>query len=258
MSDPGKEWGRSAEDFQRVYRLGLNDYNARLLRFWAESGMLFPGARVLDIGCGVGKYGTYLAELGCDVTLTDISGEMLRHAEENMARFRTPWAVVQCDFNEVTGREPVFAGGFDLAISTMSPAIHDAETVRKMSAMTRGHCFLARFSAWEQPFRDELQRRMGVVPRQPHPGAAKDCENMLRAVREAGFEPQRKIVDYDWSDERTPEQMADYLIRRSFAGDPDAEAKRAAAQRSARELADADGLVRDAVHTKVSWIWWAV
>lgn len=258
MTGMTHEWDKIAPDYQRVYRLGLNDYNTRLLRFWEESGMLFPGARVLDIGCGVGKYGVWLAELGYDVTLTDVSGEMLRRAKENMAKFRAPWAVFQCDFNKITGREPVFAEGFDLSISTMSPAIHDAESVRKMSAMTRGFCFLARFSAWEQPFRDELMRRMGLEPRRPHGEREmkEDCAGMIEAVREAGYEPQTMLVDYDWSDERTPEQMADYLARRSFAGDADAVGKRAAALRAARELADADGLVRDGVNTKVTWIWW--
>ena len=136
MENTRENWDRAAADYQNVFRLGLNDYNASLLHFWQSEGMLFPGAQVIDIGCGVGKYGTYLAELGYDVTLTDISGEMLRHAEANMARYKTPWAVYRCDFNEATGEEPVFAGGFDLAISTMSPAVHDTGTVRKLSCLT--------------------------------------------------------------------------------------------------------------------------
>ena len=251
-----ESWDRAAPDYQRVYRLGLNEYNSELLRFWEESGMLFPGARVIDIGCGVGKYGTWLAELGYDVTLTDISGEMLRHAKENMSGYSTPWAVYQCDFNEVTGQEPVFAGGFDLAVSTMSPAIHNAETVKKMSAMTRGWCFLARFSQWEQPFRDQLMRRMGMEPRPLHTGLKEDGDAMIRAVREAGFTPQVRHVDYNWSDRRTPEQMADYLYRRYFSEDADAEEKGVAALSAARDLADADGFVRDGVNAKAVWIWW--
>ena len=43
-----------------------------------------------SIGCGVGKYGAYLAGLGCDVTLTDISENMIAHACENMAPYKTP------------------------------------------------------------------------------------------------------------------------------------------------------------------------
>ena len=250
-----QKWDRNAGDYQAVFRLGLNEYNASLLRFWQESGMLFPGARVIDIGCGVGKYGTYLAALGYDVTLVDISGKMLEHARRNMAPYRTPWAVYECDFNEVTGRESVFAGGFDLAISTMSPAIHDAATLRKMSAMTRGCCFLARFYSWEQPSRDALMRAMGMEPRRLHAGTEEDCAAMLRLAEEAGFAPQLRLADYNWTDERRPEEMADYLLRRYFAEQERAEYYDAAL-RAARSLAGEDGLVVDRVNTKVAWISW--
>ena len=81
---------------------------------------------------------------------------------------------------------------------------------------------------------------------------------MIRAVREAGFTPQVKVVDYNWSDERTPEQMADYMARRYFDGEANVKEIYAATLRASRELADADGLVRDGVNTKVTWIWWRV
>ena len=92
MAENEKEkWDEAADDHQRVFSLGLNEYNASLLRFWHEEGMIFPGCRVIDIGCGVGKYGVYLAQLGCDVTLTDISEEMLRFVSANLANVTTPW-----------------------------------------------------------------------------------------------------------------------------------------------------------------------
>ena len=250
------KWDQAAVDYQRVFRLGLSEYNRELLRFWEESGMLFPGARVLDIGCGVGKYGSYLAELGYDVTLTDISENMLRHARENMAKYRTPWAVYCCDFNEVTGEEPVFAKGFDLALSTMSPAIHDAATVRKMSSITRAWCFLARFCSWEQPFRDSLLRQMGLPPRRLFNDLAADAASMLEAVRESGFTPSVTEVDYNWSDSRTPEEMADYLYRYYFTEDENWEDLRQQALELCRAWAGPDGTVEDAINTRVSWIFW--
>ena len=254
--DGEKSWDQAAQDYQRVFRLGLNEYNASLLRFWQRERMLFPGARVIDIGCGVGKYGTYLAELGYDVTLTDISGEMLRHAGENMAKYSTPWALYRCDFNEATGKEPVFAGGFDLAISTMSPAVHDAETVKKMSAMTRGWCFLARFYDWEQPFRDGLMRELGLEPRRVFDDLKADCASMIRAVSVAGYVPLTRYVDYNWADPRTPEQMADYMGRNYFVGDENREELIQKTLRLAERHADADGKVIDNVNTRVAWIYW--
>ncbi len=246
-------WDGAAAEQQRVFSLGLNDYNAALLRFWREEGLLWPGCRVLDVGCGVGKYGTCLAALGCAVTLTDCSGEMLRRAEENMRGFQTPWAVVEADFDAVTGREPAFAGGFDLVLSTMSPAIHNGETVRKMSALSRGACFLARFQSWEEPVRDALLRRMGLEPRRRGESCAADAAAILRAVREAGHEVQTRTVEYRWSDPRSPEAMADYLCRRIFSGDG---SLRGPALEAARELAGENGVVEDGVNTEVLWIWW--
>ncbi len=251
-----ERWDQAAVDYQAVFRLGLSDYNRELLSFWTENGMLFPGARVLDIGCGVGRYGRCFAELGCDVTLTDISDEMLRHARENMGKCRTPWAVYCCDFNEVTGNEPVFAGGFDLSISTMSPAVHDAETVRKMSAMTHGWCFLARFYDWQQPFRDRLMQQMGLRPRRLFVDLRADCASMIQAVSEAGYVPQMNYVDYNWSDERTPEQMADYMRRNYFAEDENRKELARETLRLARAHAAENGSVIDNVNTKVAWIYW--
>ena len=256
MENTRENWDRAAADYQNVFRLGLNDYNASLLHFWQSEGMLFPGARVIDIGCGVGKYGTYLAELGYDVTLTDISGEMLRHAKANMARYKTPWAVYRCDFNEATGEEPVFAAGFDLAISTMSPAIHDTGTVRKMSAMTRGWCFLARFYDWEQPFRNMLMRELNMEPRRVFDDLKGDCASMIRAVNEASFVPRVKYVNYSWSDARTPEQMADYMLRNYFPEEENKDRLYRETLSLAKRHAGPDGTVSDEVSTRVAWIYW--
>ena len=255
MENTRENWDQIARDYQDVFRIGLNGYNVSLLRFWQEEGMLFPGARVIDIGCGVGKYGTCLAELGYDVTLTDISGEMLRHAKENMAKYNTPWTTYRCDFNEATGTEPVFTGGFDLAISTMSPAIHDVETVKRMSAMTRGWCFLARFYDWEQPWRDQLMRDLGLEPRRFFNDLRADCASMIRAVSEAGFVPLVKYVDYNWTDLRTPEQMAEYMRRNYFSEDENRDELQQEILHLAENHAD-DGTVTDNVNTKVAWIYW--
>lgn len=252
MPDTMEQWDAVAVDYQRVAKLGLNEYNSRLLRLWSEKNMIFPGARVLDIGCGVGKYGVYLAELGCDVTLTDISGETLRHARENMSRFSTPWAVYQCDFDKVSGEESAFKKGFDLSISTMSPAVHDAQTVRKMSGMTCGWCFLARFSLWRQPMRDEFIKRLGITAQAQAQSLDSDPADMLKIISGAGFEPQLECVDYNWSDMRTAEDFAEHMLRRT---DALANVSRQRAVECAKTLSR-DGAIEDAVYTKVAWIYW--
>ena len=251
-----RKWDSAAANYQEVFRLGINDYNRGLLRFWQDEGMIFPGARVLDIGCGVGLYGTYLAELGCDVTLTDISGEMLGYARENMKPCGTAWCVYQCDFREATGKEEVFSGGFDLAISTMSPAVCDTATVRKMSGLSRGWCFLARFASWQQPTRDLILSETDLVRGDGDHAPAGGWEEMTDIIRDAGYEPLTKLVDYSWADARTPQQMAANLYRTIFEGsDPDDGIISRLTEICGR-YAGEDGLIIDDVNTKVIWIWW--
>lgn len=244
-------WDAAADDYQKVFLQGQNSYNKAIFQYWEQNDMLRPGFRVLDIGCGVGKYGVLFAERACDVTLVDFSPEMLRHAAENMAQFSAPWRTYCCDFTKVRGDEPIFAEGFDFSISTMSPAVCDVETVRKMSAITRGSCFLSRFRSWEQPLRNEVLRRAGEEPHGYFDDPEGECESMIRAVREAGFEPQVKTVDYNWSDLRSPEEMARVLQHGSRTLHCGTEAL----IRAARSLSDV-GVVNDAVYTTVAWISW--
>ena len=76
MSEKAKQWDQAAAEFQRTFELGLNPYIRSCLSFWEENGMIFPGCRALDVGCGVGKYGTLLAARGCDVRVPHISAFM--------------------------------------------------------------------------------------------------------------------------------------------------------------------------------------
>lgn len=255
MPEDAKNWDNVASDYQRTYKLGINDYCAELIDFLKSGKMIFPGCRVIDIGCGVGKYGTQLAKLGCDVTLTDISGKMLEHASQNMSQFTSPWRIYRCDFTDVTGNEDVFKDGFDFSMSTMSPAICDKKTVQKMSNMTNGWCFLARFTSWKQPGRDRLLSALGVAPKPPFDGLPEDCAMMIQAVSASGFVPLVKYVDYNWCDRRTPEEMAEYTLSRVFADDSQKPEYTAVLQ-TAKALCGEDGLFEDSVFTKVAWIYW--
>ena len=46
-----EHWDEAAGSFQDSYRRGLNQYDKQLLNFLNENNMVFPGAKVIDIGC---------------------------------------------------------------------------------------------------------------------------------------------------------------------------------------------------------------
>lgn len=247
------DWNSVSGDYQRIFNLGLNDYNRAFMQFVKTDEMLPPGGSVLDIGCGVGKYGALFAQLGHPVALTDISQKMLDYAGKNMEKYSTPWQSMVCDFDKATGDEPIFRDGFDLVISTFSPAVHDLNTLQKMSAMSRGWCVVAKFVSWEQPFRDALLKHLC---RDNFEKAVDEPSELIRWVNAAGYQAHSQIVPYNWSDRRTPEEMADYLLRGILSEVPDRDACRAEIIKYCAEHMSADGTVNDAVKTQAIWLYW--
>ena len=57
--------------------------------------------------------------MGCDVVLTDISPEMLRFAEKNLADTGGKWHTLCGDWREISPDDPALCPKFDVAISTM-------------------------------------------------------------------------------------------------------------------------------------------
>lgn len=251
-----EKWDAVAADYQQVYTLGGNDYNARLVGFLLDEGMLHPGDRVLDMGCGVGKYGRVFASMGCDVTLADISPKMLEFAAKNMAEFETPWRVMQCDFDEMSAEAISEGGNYDLAISTMSPAIHDVETVKKLSAITNSWCFLAAFSQWSEPDRESVFRLMGTRRDGFKSSVRTECAELIRSVSVAGYTPLIKYVDCCWSDERSVDDAVRYIQSRYFEPEEQND-ELCASLRDAVSRVAVNGVFTDRVNSKVAWIYWS-
>ncbi|MBR6704677.1 MAG: methyltransferase domain-containing protein [Lachnospiraceae bacterium] len=263
MSEKARQWDQAAAEFQRTFELGLNPYIRSCLSFWEENGMIFPGCRALDVGCGVGKYGTLLAARGCDVTLTDISEKMLAFAEKNMsASFpASVWRTFCCDFDEADIDTDVFHPRFDFCFSTMSPAVHDEKTLKKFSALSRGWCFIAGFTASDAVLRRRIKEAVGFaepagsgepLAGREHTTVAQLAE-MLRAM---DYLPETKSVPYHWSDRRTVRAQAELMRERCWKDAPEADEYDRKALAYLESIADADGTVSDEVRTQVAWLSW--
>ncbi len=71
---------------------------------------LAPGARVLDIGCGLGRHTVCLAARGCEVTGTDNAPTALAACRENLAKAGLGAAVVAVEMSEIPFPDSYFDG----------------------------------------------------------------------------------------------------------------------------------------------------
>ena len=93
----------------------------------AEFGVKFENKSVVDIGCGTGVHTLFLAQICREITGMDISGEMLKVMVEDAAKFNiSNLTAVQSDFKNFNPNRV-----YDVAFSTMSPAIADEEDFSK-------------------------------------------------------------------------------------------------------------------------------
>jgi 2-polyprenyl-3-methyl-5-hydroxy-6-metoxy-1,4-benzoquinol methylase len=85
-----REYGEAGQGWKAVCYIGDSDWANKYLNSlqeWAvfRTVTIKPGMKILDAGCGVGRWSLKFAQLGASVTGCDISEEMVRIAKERAA-----------------------------------------------------------------------------------------------------------------------------------------------------------------------------
>ncbi|WKY48157.1 methyltransferase domain-containing protein [Eubacteriaceae bacterium ES3] len=81
IDETRKFWDFRAEEFNEIGK--RRDENDAVINMLLSKGAIFKGARVLDIGCGAGRYSKLFLKAGCEVTGIDISPNMIDFSKEN-------------------------------------------------------------------------------------------------------------------------------------------------------------------------------
>lgn len=89
------------------------------------------GKKLLDIGCGAGETSVYMAMRGADVTASDISGEMLKVAEQLAAHHGAKLRTQQC----VAEQLPFADGEFDIVFG--NGILHHVEVEQAVKEIKR-------------------------------------------------------------------------------------------------------------------------
>jgi SAM-dependent methyltransferase len=198
-------WDRRAEYYggitraDRLLRQAVVDYLVR-------DGILRPGDRVLDVGCGTGQYTLPMARVADSITGLDISTGMLdrmtrsaaRHDLTNIQPIRSAW-------------EP-FAGDekYDLVFSAFCPGTNRPEGLFKMERFSaRSCCFLTGGGLGQPAFIYEL---MEILAGERYAAVDTDDFFAFNALYEAGRRPSVR----SFSHRITPEESGDHAIQNAI------------------------------------------
>lgn len=244
-------WDSTAAGFGRHEAVFDNDPFLTLL----ESNHLFgPDSRVLDVGCGTGRYALAFARRCREVVGIDLSPAMLDIAEEKASEARVRNATFKLgDWHALDTAAAGFERAFDLVIAHMTPAIQGAESFLALGRASRGACAMAKPIRRTDPVLAELAAAVGAPTRGG--SADEDIARAFSLLYLRGLEPRIDYRKETWTSHRSlPEARTIYLNRLKTRYPIDS----AAASRFESCLASLakDGFVSETVDTTVATVFW--
>ena len=250
-------WNNRANEFNKLVCQGTPDERIRkIVEFLSYNRLLTLDSRVLDIGCGPGRFAVEFAKKSADVIGIDISDKMLDYAVNNAAaESLTNVSFKTLNWDEVNLEEFDWEKRFDLVIAINSPGIHDQITLEKMITASRGYCFLSnfadRYDSVQDIIRTDILKLEGV---KFYNNAVYSIFNILWLM---GYYPNITYVDTDREHVRTYQEACIYYCSLFEVENCSEEEKNALIRNYLEEIAS-NGLVTEHVRTKTAWIYWKV
>ena len=216
-------WDSRAEEWDRKYRCEeRTEHEPRILDVAArlrKRGVLTPGCDVADIGCGPGRFVAEFAKTARSVLGVDISPKMTHYGE----RFCAELGIANARFRaENFASADIAALGwenrFDLAFSSITPAVATLQGLENFMRISRGWCFNVSFIYRDNPiYADILKTLFGKEPNDKMTSHSHWFYELFNLLWFRGYFPetyyynQHKTVHLS-PDAETAERLTRYLL----------------------------------------------
>lgn len=169
--------------------------------FLTQHGALTPESRVIDIGCGPGRFVAAFAEKAAHVTGTDFSDKMCEFGKnfcEEQGLKNTDFVV--CDFKQADIDELKWRGAFDLCAGSITPALSGWDGIQKLMEMSRGWCYNSVFVRVYDPVEEDVITNL-FHEEMRHPWSSKSLYAVFNRLWLRGYQPY--LDYYEEQDEET-------------------------------------------------------
>ncbi len=259
-------WDRRAGNWDRKYReegeRQLHEIRVRDTAAWLrEKGVLGPELDVADIGCGPGRFAAEFARSARSVLGVDISSRMTEFGaaycrEQGLSNVRFQ----ALDFRTADVAALGWEGQFDLAYSSITPAVSGLQGLDNLIRISRGWCFNASFVYSENALYTELMQTL--FDRQPRRHMTSHSHwfyELFSLLWYRGYYPETRYYK-QYREQRVPadrptaERYADFLL----GEDEVTEENIRRIQRFLEAHADGEGYLTEASDCWYGWLLWDV
>lgn len=265
-------WDSRAEEFNQRVCTGEGEKRLnKILELFASKGMLTSESKVLDIGCGPGKYAIQFAKIAKSVTGVDVAPRMIECANGNASAEKlsnTEFKV--SDWEEIDISSLGWEKKFDLVFASMCPAINSKSALEKMVSASRGYCFLSSFVERTDEIKDYLSK---YIVGQYAKGGLDDshklqCSTMQSGFGKAiylsfnilwlmGFYPEITYIDTEWEHVMPVNKAAEFFCAHFEMTQKLNSEQRAFIQNYLEQIAE-NGNIKEKVKAKIAWMNWKV
>lgn len=251
-------WNAMAADYGREkHKTDVDDRIQQTIDRLECGGVVISGSRILDVGCGNGRYARAFARRGAEVVCADISEKMIgrlrsESAPDELSRLR-PLVV---DWKTLDLTQYGFTGGFDLVFANMTPAVSEPQAFLKLMHASKKWCW---FRGWAggrvNPLLERLHRVISGNEPEPFTGNFTIAWNLASA---SGYFPDSRFESIQWT-HRKPLEDCIAFNTLFFSGD-DETVREQIADKIANSLSEiaVDGYIENTVTGHTGSMLWSV
>ncbi len=194
-------WNARAANYPQPFERETLLKTRRIVKVTEALGARYTGRRLLDIGCGTGNYALPLAARAKSVTGVDGSPGMLKvfRAEarkrgiKNARCLASKWAALPAART---------AGRYDVALASMTMAVHNKAEVLKMEKAAAECCvYIGWAGVRRNAFLEKIYRHHGLRYQAPH-----GADLVLPILKSLGRKFRLRYIRDSWTKVMTPEQ----------------------------------------------------
>ncbi|WP_159888335.1 class I SAM-dependent methyltransferase [Paenibacillus puerhi] len=143
--DPARSFDHKAKTFnEQSFNEEGRKRTKRIMNWLEGQGVQFENSSILDIGAASGVFSVPFAKRGARVTAVETSPPLIELLEENISNFAEDQVkIIPEKFEDIDVQAKDWNQAFDLVFVSMSPVIHNWESVEKVLQCARKFCYIS-------------------------------------------------------------------------------------------------------------------